>query len=62
MANLALSSTSVLSLKKALRDRFPSVKSARLSEAIALAAGYRTHAALLTYLEALLPSPSFFCK
>ena len=50
MANFALSSTSVRSLKNALQDRFPSVKSSHLSEAIAAAAGYRTHAALLTYL------------
>lgn len=49
MANFALSSTTVRSLKNALQDRFPFVKSSHLSEAIAVAAGFRTHAALLTY-------------
>jgi hypothetical protein len=49
MANFALSSTSVRLLKNALQDRFPSVKSSHLSEALAAAAGFRTHAALRTY-------------
>lgn len=48
MANFALSSSSLRSLKNALQDRFPTIKSSHLSEAIAVAAGFRTHAALLT--------------
>ena len=57
MANLALSSSSVRSLKNVLQDRFSSVKSSHLSEAIAVAAGYRTHAALLTYLGSTTAVP-----
>jgi hypothetical protein len=57
MANFALSLKSVRLLKNALQDRFPSVKSAHLSEAIAAAAGYRTHAALLTYLGSTTAVP-----
>jgi hypothetical protein len=57
MANFALSSTSVRTLKNALQDRFPSVKSSHLSEAIAAAAGFRTHAALLTYIGSTAAVP-----
>jgi hypothetical protein len=51
MTNFALSLASVRSLKNALQDRFPLVKSAHLSEAIAATAGFRTHAALLAYTQ-----------
>lgn len=60
MANFALSSTSVRSLKNALQDRFPSVKSAHLSEAIAATAGFRTHAALLAYTQGTTSVPIVF--
>lgn len=52
MANyaLSLSSNDLRSLKNSLRDYFPSIKSAHLSEAFAAAAGFRTHAALLATL------------
>jgi hypothetical protein len=60
MANFALSSTSVRSLKNALQDRFPSVKSAHLSEAIAATAGFRTHAALLAYTKSTTAVPIVF--
>ena len=60
MANFALSSSSVFSLKKALRDRFPSVKSAHLSEAIAATTGFRTHAALLAYTQGTTSVPIVF--
>lgn len=39
------------SLKNALQDRFPSIKSSHLSEALASALGFRTHAALLAQLQ-----------
>jgi hypothetical protein len=39
------------SLKNALRDRLPEVKSSHLSEAVAAAFGFRTHASLLAYLK-----------
>ncbi|TYQ01583.1 UNVERIFIED_ORG: hypothetical protein JN05_05417 [Zoogloea ramigera] len=57
MATIALSSTSVRALKNALLDRFPSVKSAHLSEAIAATAGFRTHAALLSHLQQFVDEP-----
>jgi hypothetical protein len=60
MANFALSSTSVRSLKNALQDRYPSVKSAHLSEAIATTAGFRTHAALLAYTKSSTAVPIVF--
>jgi len=60
MANFALSSTSVRSLKSALQDRFPSVKSAHLSEAIAATTGFRTHAALLAYTKNTSAVPLVF--
>lgn len=50
MATHPIPIASLRSLKNALLDRFPSVKSAHLSEAIAAATGFRTHAALLAYL------------
>jgi hypothetical protein len=62
MANFALSSTSVRSLKNALMDRFPSVKSAHLSEAIAATLGFHTHAALLARLEASTAVPILFLE
>jgi hypothetical protein len=60
MANFALSRTSVRSLKNALKDRFPTVKSAHLSEAIAATAGFRTHAALLAYTQSTTAVPIVF--
>ena len=60
MANFALSPTSMRSLKNALQDRFPSVKSAHLSEAIAATTGFRTHAALLAYANNTTAVPIVF--
>lgn len=60
MANFALSLTSVRSLKNALQDRFPTVKSAHLSEAIAATTGFRTHAALLAYSQSTTAVPIVF--
>ena len=57
MANFALSQATVRSLKNALQDRLPFVKSAHLSEAIATAAGFRTHAALLAYTSSTSAVP-----
>jgi hypothetical protein len=57
MANFALSPTSLRSLKNALLDRFPSVKSAHLSEAIAVSAGFRTHASLIAYFASTQAIP-----
>lgn len=62
MANFALSSTSVRSLKHALQDRFPTVKSSHLSEAIAVAAGFRTHAALRAFTESTTAVPIVFLQ
>lgn len=47
MAAIPLTEASVVALKNALSDEFPEVKSSHLSEALAHAAGFRTHAALL---------------
>jgi hypothetical protein len=60
MANFALSQATVRSLKNALQDHFPFVKSAHLSEAIATAAGFRTHAALLAYTSSTSAVPLVF--
>ena len=60
MANFALSSTSVRSLKNALQDHYPFVKSAHLSEAIAATAGFRTHAALRAYTKSTTAVPIVF--
>lgn len=60
MANFALTPTSIRSLKNALQDRFPSVKSAHLSEAIAATTGFRTHAALLAYTNRTTAVPIVF--
>ena len=60
MANFALSQATVRSLKNALQDRLPFVKSAHLSESIATAAGFRTHAALLAYTSSTTAVPLVF--
>lgn len=39
------------SLKNALRDQLPEVKSSHLSEAVAAAFGFRTHASLLAHVK-----------
>lgn len=59
MANYAVALTPLRLLKNALRDRFPFVKSAHLSEAIAAAAGYRTNAAFLAHSTATSSLPEF---
>lgn len=53
MTALILTEHSVTWAKKALRKRFPAVKSAHLTEALASAAGYRTHASLLARMESI---------
>ncbi|MBX7136328.1 MAG: hypothetical protein K1X67_26970 [Fimbriimonadaceae bacterium] len=48
MTSIVLIESTLAALKKALRARFPAVKSSHLAESVAHALGYRTHAALLS--------------
>lgn len=57
MAAIAVSETHINAVKKALRDDFLDGKSSHLSEALAAALGYRTHAALLADLPKLAADP-----
>ena len=57
MAAIAVSETHINTIKKALRDEFLDEKSFHLSEALAAALGYRTHAALLADLPKLAEDP-----
>ncbi len=56
MAAIPLSAESLRSLKNALHDHLSAVKSSHMSEALAAALGFRTHAALLTQVAAGAPS------
>ena len=47
MAAISLTESSVAALKSVLRGEFPEVKSSHLTEALAHALGFRTHASLL---------------
>jgi hypothetical protein len=47
MAAISLTESSVVALKSVLRGEFPEVKSSHLTEALAHALGFRTHASLL---------------
>lgn len=51
MASISFELSSVKSLKKSLTEYFPDTKSSHLSEAIASALGFRTHASLLAKLQ-----------
>lgn len=55
MTAVPLSVSALSSLKKTLLKRLPDVRSSHLSEAIAAALGFRTHAALLAALPGRLP-------
>ena len=57
MAAIAVSETHINAVKKALRDDFLYEKSSHLSEALAAALGYKTHAALLADLPKLAEDP-----
>jgi len=58
MAAIAVSESNITAVKKALRDDFfLDEKSSHLSEALATALGYRTHAALLADLPKLATDP-----
>lgn len=59
MAAIALSIESLRSLKNVLQDRFPTIKSSHMSEALASALGFRTHAALLTQAAAGITNPLY---
>jgi hypothetical protein len=50
MTSIALTQDSVRNTKRVLTDEFPNHKSSHLTEALAVACGYRTHAALLSDL------------
>lgn len=52
MAALLLTPANLYSIKSSLRTAFPEIKSSHLSEALAAALGYRTHAALLADIKA----------
>lgn len=56
MAAIALSVQSLRSLKNALQDRFPTIKSSHMSEALASALGFRTYAALLAKVTERIPA------
>lgn len=58
MACIALSAVPLTTLKKLARTALPEVKSAHLSEALASAVGYGTHAALLADLPAQAADPA----
>jgi hypothetical protein len=51
MAALRLTPANLTVVKRTLRRELPSIKSTHLTEAIAAALGFRTHAALLTAVE-----------
>ncbi len=51
MAALRLTPANLKVVKRTLRGEFPSIKSTHLTETIAAALGFRTHAALLTVVE-----------
>lgn len=57
MAAIAVSEAHINAVKKALREDFFDEKSSHLSEALAAALGYRTHAALLADLPKLAEDP-----
>lgn len=59
MSSLPFVKASVASVKNVLRDEFPSVGSAHLSEALAAALGFGTHAALLAALPKSETDPDF---
>lgn len=52
MASIPLSESALIALKKVLREHFPAVRSAHMTEAMAVALGFRTHAALQAALQA----------
>lgn len=58
MASIALSEVPLTTLKKLARTALPEVKSAHLSEALASAVGYGTHAALRADLPAQATDPA----
>ena len=59
MSSVPFAQSELASLKKALRTEYPHVSSSHLSEAIAAALGFRTHASLLAALPATSDDPDF---
>lgn len=57
MASIELTESALATVKKALRDDLPDVRSSHLTEALAAALRRRTHAALLAELPALRDDP-----
>ncbi len=57
MASIELTESALATVKKALREDLPDVRSSHLTEALAAALRRRTHAALLAELPALLDDP-----
>lgn len=57
MAAIVVSETNINAVKKVLREDFIDEKSSHLSEALAAALGYRTHAALLAELTSFAEDP-----
>lgn len=55
---IALSEPSLAALKKSLRKYLPDVRSSHLTEAMAAALGFRTHASLITTLPPQASDPS----
>ena len=58
MASVPLSNSVLATVKKSLRKEYPDVQSSHLSEALAAALGYKTHAALLADASKLTDDPS----
>lgn len=52
MTSIAFTEVGVRSAKRALKIHFPSIRSAHLTEALAAACGFKTHAALVAALQA----------
>lgn len=59
MSSIPFLKEKVTSVKNALRDEYPEVGSAHVSEALAAALGYRTHAALLSELPTTASDPDY---
>lgn len=60
MASVSLSESALASLKKALRKDCPHVRSSHLYEALAVAAGFRTYAALLSEAKKTADDPCIY--
>lgn len=58
MGTVTLAKANIVCLKQAIRQKYPEIKSSHLSEAIAFALGFRTHAPLLAAMDSEPPGQS----